>query len=905
MNLYLFKSILSKIAAPVLLLLMTFTTYAQPCQTITVSMTSTTPAGMGGDGNIIRVCQNSTVSFVATATFSTSSAGAIYIWTYGDGTGPDTTNSLVASHTYPDGGVYIVDLLAVDPQGCRNSNRLGQVVQVSTTPLFTGTQSNADSICAHTMTMIHGQATPVPGIYDCAPPVADTTFLPDGTGVSYSTSINVECFAFGTTITSGSQIQSICLTMEHSFLGDLDWKIICPNGQQTIIKQFPGSGGTYLGEPFDTGQPNDNSPGVGYQYCFSGSAAWGTIVAEDALGNHVLNVGVPASVSMTPGTYQPFQSYNNLIGCPLNGNWTIQITDNQGIDNGFIFNWGINFDPALLPGSYSFTPTFTTQGWNSNPDIVSTANGGHDIFILPHTGGLKTFNYQVTDNFGCTYDTSISVYVKDPGNPGLDTAIKLCLNQGPINAFESLGGNPQPGGTWSGTGVTPGGQFDPATTGVGVFDIVYTKATDDCDTTATITVTVVNDVVMDFDFAVTKGCTEDVVQFTNLSQPGTYQWKYGDGTLPFDTVTNPTHIYENQAVYPVQLRVRNLDGCLDSITKLVDVTHPLNAAFTSSADTVCLSEGVVVNFTNGSVGATGWNWTFGEGTPANTQDASHVFTQPGLHSIRLIIHDDIPCYDTAYDQVQVDSVPYFSIAQDKYAICAGEQLNLTTDFYATTIRSISWNFGDGSQWYQTGATSHHYDNPGVYWINADADFGICGISHVTDSIVVNAYPVINLGPDSVLCLDAPAITVADLNNAGDPTIQWYWNTGATTPSIQITAPGTYSLTASKGDCATTENIEVNKDCYADIPNVFTPNGDGVNDYFFPRQLLSKGVVGFSMTVFDRWGQKIFETTSSNGRGWDGKFNDKEQPMGVYIYQMTVALKNGRTENFNGNVTLVR
>ncbi|KAA5533320.1 PKD domain-containing protein [Taibaiella lutea] len=411
---------------------------------------------------------------------------------------------------------------------------------------------------------------------------------------------------------------------------------------------------------------------------------------------------------------------------------------------------------------------------------------------------------------------------------------------------------------------------------------------------------------VDFNIDLFKGCVNDTIRLTNLSTVNsTYKWNFGDGTFPPDTTLNPTHIYQTQNVYFIKLIATDTNGCVDSTLKQVNTLHPLNAAFTSSADTICLSEGAPVVFTDQSVGATSWNWNFGEGSPVNTQNASYTFTQHGAHNVRLVIHDDIPCYDTVYHIVQVDSVPYFSIAQDKHVMCAGEQLDFTSDFYATTLRSISWNFGDGSQWNQSGATSHHYENPGIYWINVDADFGVCGISHAMDSIVVNAFPIVDLGPDSVLCLNASAIRVADLHNTGDPSIQWAWNTGATTPFIEVNTPGTYSVTATKNDCSTTESITINKDCYNDIPNVFTPNGDGVNDYFYPKQLLSKGVVGFSMTVFDRWGQKVFESNTPNGRGWDGKFNNKVQPMGVYIYQMSVVMKNGRTEEFTGNVTLVR
>jgi gliding motility-associated-like protein len=310
-------------------------------------------------------------------------------------------------------------------------------------------------------------------------------------------------------------------------------------------------------------------------------------------------------------------------------------------------------------------------------------------------------------------------------------------------------------------------------------------------------------------------------------------------------------------------------------------------------------------YTDASIGAvTGWNWNFGNAGTSSQQNPSFVYTTPGVYNARLVVNDAIPCYDTAYHSIRVDSIPYMTFTQDKHAICSGERINFTTN-YLSTAYNLRWDFGDGTVWNQFGNTAHNYDQPGLYFVKLTGDYGVCGIANATDSVVVNAFPKVDLGPDSVLCLDGPAILVTALNNANDPTITWLWNTGATTPSLSIVHPGIYSLTATKNDCATTENIEVNKDCYTDIPNAFTPNGDGVNDYFYPRQLLSKGVVGFSMTVYDRWGQKVFETTNTNGRGWDGKFNGKDQPMGAYIYQIKAVLKNGRIEDYKGNVTLVR
>ena len=91
----------------------------------------------------------------------------------------------------------------------------------------------------------------------------------------------------------------------------------------------------------------------------------------------------------------------------------------------------------------------------------------------------------------------------------------------------------------------------------------------------------------------------------------------------------------------------------------------------------------------------------------------------------------------------------------------------------------------------------------------------------------------------------------------------------------------------------------------DIPNVFTPNGDGLNDYFFPRTLLTSGLTSFSMKIFNRWGQEIFATTTTDGRGWDGKLNDVPQPEGVFVYIIEATFKDGQHEHRQGNVTLLR
>jgi len=163
----------------------------------------------------------------------------------------------------------------------------------------------------------------------------------------------------------------------------------------------------------------------------------------------------------------------------------------------------------------------------------------------------------------------------------------------------------------------------------------------------------------------------------------------------------------------------------------------------------------------------------------------------------------------------------------------------------------------------------------------------------------------DLGSDTSICPGGVPLLLADNINTRFPNTQWRWSTGALSPSILVTTPGTYYLDVSINGCKTADSIVVLNDCYLDIPNVFTPNGDGLNDYFFPRNLLSHGLTTFTMNIYNRWGQLIFETSNLDGGGWDGRFNNAEQPEGVYVYVIDATFKDGQKEHHQGNVTLLR
>ncbi len=361
-----------------------------PCQTITPTIVSTTPSA--GPDNIIRLCQGQSVTFNGTSTFSASATGAVYTWNFGDGT---TATGQTVSKSFTDGGGYSTSL-SVTVSGCTGISP-EQIIQVSTTPNIT-TSASPQTLCDHRTSQLVGNATPTPFELNCTPPISGVTFLPDGSGVDYETSITADCYPFSSRINAGTDISSVCMTIEHSYLGDLSIRLRCPNGQRITLKS-QGNASTFLGDPYDD---VTSGPGIGWEYCFTPTA---TILLTNA---PTMTAPIEGSASIVPGNYLPTDNFNGLIGCPLNGNWTLEITDHLASDDGYIFEWGIEL-AENLSNIEGFTPTIVSQGWLTAPSLTTINQNNATAF--PTTTGAYCYIYQVIDNFGCTYQEDICLDV--------------------------------------------------------------------------------------------------------------------------------------------------------------------------------------------------------------------------------------------------------------------------------------------------------------------------------------------------------------------------------------------------------------------------------------------------------------------------------------------------------------
>lgn len=386
----------------------------------------------------------------------------------------------------------------------------------------------------------------------------------------------------------------------------------------------------------------------------------------------------------------------------------------------------------------------------------------------------------------------------------------------------------------------------------------------------------------------------------------TYTWRIDSqivqGPLQSNHGDTLSNIF-NGTTYTLEIHAPN--GC-DTILKITTPFPDYQAAFTVSDTVICM--GTSVSFLNTSQGGfNSYQWTFGDGEVSVLENPQHTYLHAGTYLVQQHAQTSVPCYDTSYATIVVDALMTgkFHASPDK--ICRGQAIVFTPQTDSTTL-SLHWQLGDGNTLTTPNEIIQHaYDIDGEVLVTLETHFRACPNAFSSQTIHAYPLPLVDLGADTGLCFNGAPILIQNLQPPPEGTYQSLWNTGDTTDNLKVVHPGTFSLTVSTAPlgCSTTETIEVHKDCYINIPNVFSPNGDGINDYFFPRQLLSRKVTQFRMQLFNRWGQIIFETLNTDGRGWDGKFNNKDQPQGVYMYLIEAELDGMYKNHYQGNVTLIR
>lgn len=386
-----------------------------------------------------RICVGDEINFDGSGSFAADGFEIEeWLWDFGDGTTYD--GGPIITHAWEEPGEYIVELYLVDDNGCSSTNLVSLQVLVATFPSWDPFPSDT-TLCLGEQLVLEA----FPEQYAVTWTGPETVYqnsenmpLPDAVGVQQTSEIFVSGFAPGQTLTNINDLISIDVSIEHSFLFDLVISIECPSGQQVITHQqmsAPG-GGTVGSNGTDLGIPNTEF----WDYSWVPNAAQGTW-SQVATGG--------GNTSLPEGEYASLQPLDQLVGCDLNGIWTINITDMWAGDDGELSAWALNFNPALIPDVTEFTPTIGEQAdssfWSFNPagiDVLEESANGNSLTVLPTEEGVFEFTYSVTNNHGCTHEETVSVVVEQAGQADAGPDMTMC---GPGTILEgSIDGAPVP-----------------------------------------------------------------------------------------------------------------------------------------------------------------------------------------------------------------------------------------------------------------------------------------------------------------------------------------------------------------------------------------------------------------------------------------------------------------------------
>ena len=323
-------------------------------------------------------------------------------------------------------GAYFVTFATTDANGCQVlADTL--VLYISVPPTFTGTTAMPSVYLGDTVELNGIVVLPDEWQIDMSSvSVNNERFCfnnGENANVEQSSCFNFVGFAPNLTIISAEDIQSVGVNINHSYMSDLDVYLQCPDGRRVSL--FSQScDGAYFGEPTDFDEPypcEGGLVGIGYDYYWTEGENNG-LMSENCTAN---------AVPLPSGSYQPVGNFSELIGCPINGEWCIVFVNHHFASYGTVFRTELNLADNIRP-TISFQNTYGNEMWWEGESIQNEGYAANN-FAVPTTVGQVEYTFSATDNFGCTYDTTL--YVNVLPATGIDESVEneIVIFPNPVN----------------------------------------------------------------------------------------------------------------------------------------------------------------------------------------------------------------------------------------------------------------------------------------------------------------------------------------------------------------------------------------------------------------------------------------------------------------------------------------
>ncbi len=553
--------------------------------------------------------------------------------------------------------------------------------------------------------------------------------------------------------------------------------------------------------------------------------------------------------------------------------------------------FSVQLNGASTPGStYSWSGPAGFNAITQSASILNATTSATGIYTLTINDGTCT----------ATATTSVTVYP-------LPVPVAICnapICEASALTFSGSGGTSY---VWKGpnnyTSLSQNPTINSAPT---VANGLYTLTVTDIN--GCVQKTIINATVKPLPVVNVTAAYLCIGQTANLTSSGgiSYAWSGPNGFSSSQQNISFPNVNMNQVGdYTVVVTAAN--GCTVGVGSKV-VVYPLPMPIASCSGSVCLGGKVTFQSSGGLL----YQWTGPNGfisDEANTSIANaNSMNYNGTYT--LGVTDNNGCQGVTTTQLLVRGLPSAEISSTVNKKCVPFCSSFTVNS-SSQLQNVQWNLNNTGL---VGGTSYNncFNQSGNFQLrsNFTDNFGCTN----TNTFIVNVYPIpmadFHIGQGAPIENDAIDFKDASL---GEEINSWTWfiadNNNISynqNPNYTFAAPGAYPVTliiANKWGCkdTVTKPIIVGEDFSLYVPNIFTPNGDGVNDTFQPK---GYGIVKYNLQIFDRWGEKMYETTDLT-KGWDGMYKGKVGKDESYVWKITVNNAQGKQKEYTGHVSILK
>lgn len=610
------------------------------------------------------------------------------------------------------------------------------------------------------------------------------------------------------------------------------------------------------------------------------------------------NPSIPSATSLMSGVYSV---YNTSAGC-----------------SGPATNVTVTINPLPNPSAIASKPSYcandtlklfgstaSTYTWSGPSSYSSNVQNP----VIPN-GLAGLYQLAVTNSNGCSNTTTVSVIVNSNPTATASNLGAICAN-GTISLNASGGSSYN----WSGPGGFTSNLSSPTIPNAGTslsgqYSVTVTNTTTGCSSKAVTTITVNALPTFTASAATASVCFGSPIQL-NAGGSGitSYTWT-GPNSFASNSqnpsITNAATA--NTGNYVVSVSDGN--GCSSNQTVTVNVFNQINLNATAVANTVC--SGNVANLLG--TGGGSYAWVGPNSFSSNTQNpniSNATTAASGIYTLTVTDVNNCTAKDTV--KLVVNQTPLI-ISNAGDSTCTGGALNLSANFGAGAV--VNWYSDLSGTVLLQGNSSTYNPTPtsnGVYTYYAQATLNGC--TSTLTPVSAGYFNVNAIASADVYTGNAPLSVNFSNSSTGvtsSDTYSWIFgdNTGTSVinPNHIFGSGGTYTViltvTDDESGCSDTASltIRVEDDLIIVVPNVFTPNGDGVNDLFHIKISGAKEAEGY---IYNRWGQLMYKWDALN-LSWDGKaLNGENCPDANYFYIIKVIDNKDKKHEFPGYTLIVR